>query len=78
MSEVDRYSVDDDSAGQRDSLFSSPEPEGSAIDSDTSVYAIVDKRAGVLTIEHLDRYNWAGQGKDQSKKRLHRFPRLAN
>jgi len=68
MSDVDRYSVDDESAGQRDSLFSSPEPEGSAVDTDTSVYSIVDKRGEAPTLERWDSYNRAGRGKDKGKE----------
>ncbi|KAK5041872.1 hypothetical protein LTR84_002646 [Exophiala bonariae] len=66
MSDVDRYSVDDESAGQRDSLFSSPEPEGSAVESDTSVYSNVDKRGEASTLQRLDNCNPSGRGKDQA------------
>ena len=76
MSEDDRYSVDDGSPGQRDSLFSSPEPEGSAMDSDTSVASAVDKRGEAATPGHLDSYNRAGQGKDQGKEATP-FPALS-
>jgi hypothetical protein len=68
MSDLDRRSVDDERAGQRDSLFSSPEPEGSAVDSDTSVYSVVDKRGKASTLQRLDSYNPAGRGKDQGKE----------
>jgi hypothetical protein len=68
MSDVDRYSVDDESAGQRDSLFSSPEPEGSAVESDTSVYSNVDKRGEASTLQRLDNCNPSGRGKDQGKE----------
>jgi hypothetical protein len=77
MSEVDRASVDNESVGQRDSLFSSPEPEGSAVDSNTSVESVVDKRGEVPTLEHLDCYDWAGQGKDQGKEATPIPPELA-
>lgn len=68
MSDVNRRSVDDKSAGQRDSLFSSPEPKGSAMDSATSVYSTVDKRGEAATLDHLDSYNRVGRGKDRGKE----------
>lgn len=57
MPEVDRSSVDDESVSQRDSLFSSPEPEGFAGDSDISVNSVVNKRSEVLILEHMDCYD---------------------
>lgn len=68
MSDVDRHSVDGESASQRDSLFSSPEPEGSSVDSDTSVYSIVDKRGEAPTLHRLDSSNRAGRGRDQGRE----------
>jgi len=44
MSGEDHYSADEGSPSQRDSLFSSPEPEGSAIDSDSGVSFAAHKR----------------------------------
>jgi hypothetical protein len=67
MSEDDRYSVGEDSPGQQDSLFSSPEPEGSTMDSGTSVFSTVDKRGGAAILGHSDSYNRTSQGKYQGK-----------
>jgi len=72
ISEDDRHSVEG-SLGQRDSLFSTPEPEASTMDSNTSVAS--DKRDEVATPGHLDSYNWAGQGNDQGRG-ARPFPRL--
>lgn len=67
ISKDNRSSVDEGSPGQRDSLFSSPEPEGSTMDSDTSITSATDKHGEAATLFHLDSYNRTGQGKDQGK-----------
>lgn len=66
-SKDDRSSVDEDRPGQRDSLSSSPEPEGSTMDSETSITSATDKRGESATPFHLDSYNRIGQGNDQGK-----------
>jgi hypothetical protein len=67
MAEDDRSSIDEGSPGQRDSLFSSPKPEGSTMDSDTTVSSAVGQRSEAATLGHLDNCNRIGQGKDQGK-----------
>jgi hypothetical protein len=65
MSEDDRHSVDGGGHSQRDSLFSSPEPEGSAIDSDMGVSSAADKRGRAGTSSHFLNYNRTGQEADR-------------
>lgn len=64
MTDDDRYSIDDASLDQRDSLFSSPEPEESTD----------EKRAGSLPVDFLDSGDGGGQvqvhGQGQSRPSL--------
>lgn len=60
MSGEDHYSADEGSPSQRDSLFSSPEPEGSAIDSDSGVSFATHKRGDDPTSSHLLSYDRIG------------------
>ncbi|KAK5203611.1 hypothetical protein LTR41_010638 [Exophiala xenobiotica] len=60
-----RNSVDEGSSGGRDSLFSSPEPEGSTMNSNRSVASAVNKGGEAGKPRHLDNYNRTGPGVDQ-------------
>jgi hypothetical protein len=76
MADVDRHSVDGRSLSEPDSLFSSPEPEGPAIDSDTSISYTHDRRGGALTSSHLVSHNRTGPEADQGKVARLRSPHL--
>lgn len=68
ISKDNRSSVDEGSPGQRDSLFSSPEPEGSTMDSDTSITSATDKHGEAATLS-----TWTvtiGQDKAKIKVRM--------
>ncbi|KAK5051635.1 hypothetical protein LTR84_003287 [Exophiala bonariae] len=68
MLQGDRNSVDEgSSSGQRDSLFSSPEPEGTTMNSNTSLASAVNKGCEASKPRHLESYHRTGPGNDQGE-----------
>lgn len=67
ISEGNRPSVDKGTHSQPDGLFSSPEPEESATDNDSSVASASNKRGGAVTSSHFLSHTRTSQEADQGK-----------
>ena len=65
IAKADDYSVVEYTSSHLGSLFSSPEPEGFSMESDTSVTPAVDECGDATIPGHLDRCDLTGQGRYQ-------------